>query len=350
VRFLRRFLRGAPEPVDNEARAAEGHAAVAMCWRGDASVPIADWHALSQHPDASDASTCDAYWTSAALQWLDAMRSHFDAGYPVARSAHFALFSAMDARESRLTLDVCERMRRRVLQALPGVAEDRGHGPHVALVFESIDDYYAYVGNYYATAGDYAMSSGMFIQHGYGHFVFVRSEIDAMEPVIAHELTHSLVAHLPIPAWLNEGVAVSTEKALLPHLADPRMALWTPRELEAKHAAFWNAQTIQEFWIGKSFLRPDEGNALSYDLGERLVRLLARDYATFATFMNAAGMDDAGLAAARDVLAVDLGDAVAAILGEGTWRPQPQSWSDGLERGQFRQPGNETGATMASRQ
>ena len=29
-----------------------------------------------------------------------------------------------------------------------------------------------------------------------------------------HEMTHGSVAHLPLPLWLNEGLAVNTERRL----------------------------------------------------------------------------------------------------------------------------------------
>src|SRR5207247_6744848 len=107
-----------------------------------------------------------------------------------------------------------ELTRKRVLQVLDGVASGDFSGKVCLLIFEDEDRYYQYVSNYYEDGGEYAFSGGMFLQRGYGHFVFVDSEIAVMEPTIAHELTHCLLQHLPLPAWLNEGTAVTTEHRL----------------------------------------------------------------------------------------------------------------------------------------
>lgn len=101
--------------------------------------------------------------------------------------------------------------------------------------------------------------------------------MSAIEPTIAHELTHYLLQHLPIPAWLNEGIAVNTEHRLSP----PGRPLYTPDEMHEKHLAFWDETTIQEFWSGKSWRRPDEGNSLSYDLAVHFVAMSSRDFAAF---------------------------------------------------------------------
>ena len=107
-----------------------------------------------------------------------------------------------------------------------------------------------------------------------------------MEPIIAHELTHCLLAPLKIPAWLNEGTAVNMEKQLCPGAVDRHRGIFVHREAARRRAEFWNAETIQEFWSGKSFNRPDEGCSLSYELAEELTKLIARDYTLYRSYMN----------------------------------------------------------------
>ncbi len=97
--------------------------------------------------------------------------------------------------------------------------------------------------------------------------------------------------------------------------------------MAAKHAAFWNEHTIQEFWTGHSFLRPDDGNLLSYDLAERMTRLLsAEDYARYAALLQAARAEDGGIGALRDAFGLDPGDVAAEVLGTGPWQAQPSTW------------------------
>jgi hypothetical protein len=108
--------------------------------------------------------------------------------------------------------------------------------------------------------------------------------------------------------------------------------------MAAKHAAFWNAETIQEFWSGKAFRRPDEGNVLSYDLAKRITARAANGDAAFRAFVRAAHVDDGGLAA-QAALGYPLEHLILAMLGEGEWAPDPPRWREGVERGQFRQHG-----------
>ena len=174
----------------------------------------------------------------------------------------------------------------------------------------------------------------MYINAGCGHFVTVKSDLRAIEPVIAHELTHSCLSHLPIPAWLNEGLAVNTEQRLSPSGAP----LLTPQQMHDKHLSFWKETEIQEFWSGQSFLRNDDANMLSYDLARIMVAQLSRDWPTFRSFVLAADLRDAGADAALQHLGLDLGAVACALLENeptAAWAPRPDAWQKSPERGAF---------------
>lgn len=150
----------------------------------------------------------------------------------------------------------------------------------------------------------------MFLSAGCAHFVTVQSDVRWIEPVIAHEMTHAGVSHLPLPTWLNEGLAVNTER----RLAGTLPARHTPLELHAMHREFWGEEEIQEFWSGKSFFRTDDGNMLSYDLARILVEQFAKDWPRFKAFVLAAHERDGGAEAARCYLDVSLGECVSLLL------------------------------------
>jgi hypothetical protein len=270
-------------------------------------------------------------WSSVAASWLDKLRSALGGSYGVSSSNHFLLLSGGSEREAKLFLDYAEKTRKRILHLLDGIASDGGYGKSCVMAFADIDAYYEYVANYYPAEGEYAFSSGMYINDGYGHFVYVAAEMVAIEPIIAHELTHMQLTHLPLPAWLNEGLAVNTENILSPRFGSH----FTPAEMRSKHGAFWNEQTIQEFWSGKSFLRADDGNLLSYDLAKQLTTLISQNRASFVNFANAADMFDSGQQAADDHLGIPLEHAVSHLLGAGNWRPEPSLWGYPPERGGF---------------
>lgn len=332
MKFLQRLFgpRVTSAPLSRPASATN------LLWRMDASLPIPDWEAYHERaPVAANDAELHVWWGAVAHGWVDALQASLGAGsHAVAWSESFLLLSAMPARQNQLVLQVCERIRRHILRVLDGTASAEGFGPIVVLVLADAETYYRYIANY-GDSDAQALSGGVFIDGGYGHFVTVSNQVDELEPILAHELTHCLLRHLPLPTWVNEGLAVCCEHGLVPHTGDPRYALYTPGEMAARHAGFWTAETIQQFWSGKSFLRPDIGNSLSYDLAERLVQRFARPGKPLRDFLLAVDAADGGAAAARDWFGLELEQLVTGVLGPGPWAPQPELWASGVEHGQF---------------
>lgn len=305
-----------------------------LVFREGATLPIVAWDALdAQVPQSDDPKVLDAFWTAVACTWLQKLKQALGDGYNIVESERFLLISSLAPRPAQVMLDYAEKTRRRILMLLEGIAHDTESGKVCILVFRDVDTYYQYVSNYYPSDGEFAQSGGMFLQFGYGHFVFTEADMLQMEPTIAHELTHCLMQHLPIPAWLNEGIAVNTEHRLSPPIGRP---LETPAELQQMHLAFWNESTIQEFWSGKSWNRAGDSNKLSYDMAANLVRLAAADRNAFRAFANSANLADSGTSAAANTLGYPIEHLAEAVLGEGPWAPQPERWKDGVEHGQFR--------------
>ena len=323
---------GKPEAATPAASPEPPLPAPPLVFRQGMSFPIVDWDAMDAHaPATEDLALLDRFWSVTARAWLEAMAAKLGPRFAIRESDHFLLLGAIEDRRARAVLDYLEKSRKRIHMVLDGIARDGEMGKVCVLIFEDHDQYYEYVSNYYPDGGEYSLSAGMFLQYGYGHFVFVQGELSGIEPTIAHELTHCLVQHLPIPAWVNEGIAVSTEHRLSP----PGRPLQTAEEMHRKHRAFWNEATIQEFWSGKSWLRPGDSNMLSYDLAVHLVGIASRDFARFRDFANAADQADGGDAAAREHLGYPVAHLAEAVLGEGPWAPDPSKWQQGVERGQF---------------
>jgi len=335
LKHLTRLFARPPTAQTAPAAATLPRIPVQMHWLADTQLPIPDWQRIGEgEPAGLEGGAMHAYWTSAALNWLEASNEALGSHYRIKESQDFLLLSNLEDRPAQVFLATCQRMLARITRSLGELADDSGWGKYVVMVFEDSEDYYAYISHYYPEGGEYAMSSGMFIQAGYGHFVMPLEAIDAMEPVIAHELTHCLLTHLPIPAWLNEGLAVNTEQTLFPQLAAPSAQLYFPHEVAAQHAAYWNADSIQAFWSGKSFLHADDGNRLSYDLAKKITALAARNETAFRAFVAHAHMQDGGLAAEHH-LGYPIANLLEAVLGDGPWQPRPETWNEGVERGQF---------------
>lgn len=177
------------------------------------------------------------------------------------------------------------------------------------VLFDDQETYYRYASHAYAEPGEYATSGGMYIDQPFGHFIAVKAEITALELVIAHEMTHASLAHLPLPLWLNEGLAVNTEH----QLTRQPPPLYSPQELHARHRKHWTPQRIKAFWSGEAF-HDAESQLLAYDLARILVEQLSSDWPRFARFACVASVEDSGARAARDLLGIELGECVRALL------------------------------------
>ncbi len=279
-----------------------------------------DWKSISEEI-GNDGShdELNSAWDRECRSWLSAILEHLNGGYRLYETDNFIVLSDESPRYLNVFGAFLERMLQRILARLEGVASDEGYGKHVAMLFADEDQYYDYVSIFYPEDGEFGLSSGVFINEGYGHFAFPSQDISFAEPIAAHELTHACLAHLNIPIWLNEGIAVVMEEVLAG--ASP----YVDRELIAHHRSYWNNSTIQKFWSGESFHFADEGQELSYSLAQILVRNMSKNYDNFKRFCLAASAEDAGKSAALSFIGVSLHDFVEVLLGDGDWNP-----SDGL--------------------
>ena len=276
-----------------------------------------DWAAIadSMPPELSDEEQ-QQLWLIECKKWLGSIADEFGGSYRIAESENFLILSDESDRYVDVFSSFLERTLKRILKTLNGIAADDGFGKHVAVIFKDSDEYYRYVSLFYPEEGEFGMSAGMYINEGYGHFIFPSQDITYAEPTAVHELTHACLSHLPIPLWLDEGLAVLMEDALAGN------HLYLDQEIVSRHQAFWNLQTIQEFWSGDSFSRIDEGQELSYNLAHVLVRNLVQNFEVFAQFCNLANYSDAGEQAAQEVLGCSLAHLVGSFLGEGDFKPR----------------------------
>lgn len=297
--------------------------------------PFLDWVVVQRWIDTINPDSQASAWASCERAWLEHLSAALGHTYGLREEGSTILLSTLEPNVAHATLNFLGKTLQRIIRLLDGIAQSPEWGKDILVVFDDDDSYYKYVSHYYPEAGEFAGSSGMYINVGCGHFVTVKADLRAVEPVIAHELTHSCVSHLPLPAWLNEGLAVNTEYRLCP----PGPAIFTPQQMHEKHLQFWGDVEIQEFWSGKSFLRNDDGNMLSYDLARIMVSQMSEDWSSFRSFVLAANFVDAGTTAASFHLGIDLGAVVCALLERepgSAWAPDPSTWHEAPERGAFR--------------
>lgn len=254
-------------------------------------------------------------WLIECQSWLGVVANKFGEDYQINETQNFLIMSNETSRYVELFSSFLERTLKRILTSLDGIASDEGYGKHVAMIFQDVEKYYSYVEMFYPEEGEFGLSSGMYINEGYGHFVFPSQDFDYAEPIAVHELTHACLSHLPLPLWVNEGLAVLMEDVLTGN------NLYIDKEIVLRHQQYWNENTIQDFWSGDSFQSSDEGQELSYHLAHILIKNISGDFPRFVKFVNHTHFNDAGESAAVEVFDVSLRDIAASFLGEGSWKP-----------------------------
>jgi hypothetical protein len=296
-------------------------------WFSDShGFPQPDWNAIAEWIERSvPEADHDGAWEQCARSWLQRLVSRLGEGYTVAESPNFRFLSDLPAESRRSKLLFLEDARRRMRDVL-GEALSAAEGKHVVLRFSAIEDFDAYISHFHPD-GEFGGTSGTFLRTGYPHIAYPQVWSDQPDaPVLVHELAHNLMAHLPIPSWLNEALAMAFEADIAGTPLPP-----LTRELAGQHRDYWTATTIQEFWSGRAFSSV-EAQELAYSLSRVMLNLIYTELRPsrqeFRAFVQSATWDDAGAAAAEKHLDIPLENIVAAFLGPGEWRPQPDHWSD----------------------
>jgi hypothetical protein len=298
----------------------------------------ADWNVVREWIQSNVApENLDTAWSEAARCWVNKLREDLGGEYFVLESPQTILLSAQPEDTARWMLEYAGRAVVTIKAQLGDIAWQGAYGKDIVIVFSDDDDYYQYI-SHHTPDGEQAASGGVCIHSGYTHIAIPwRDELDAANAII-HELSHDCVAHLPLPLWLNEAVAVTLEKAVAPtprglgESAQQAISaaaidwrapiMWD--ELAERHFDFWNETNIQEFWAGTSYHVPGDSNELSYSLAQVLLKLITErtNPVAFRDFLRNARQDDAGQTAAMDILGIELGELAGTFLGPGDWRPK----------------------------
>ena len=284
--------------------------------------PRPNWSAIYEHVE-KEYQSHDQHelWCDITQTWMLKLLGRLSSDYALHESDNFYLVTSENKKYVSEFQKYLERTLKKIVNNLPGIAIDEGYGKYVVLIIDDIDQYYSYLTYFNRSEGEFGLSSGVFLNDGIGHFAFAHQELSYAEVIAAHEMTHALLAHLPIPAWLNEGIAMLMENGLT-----GSSPLIMNAEIIGRHNKFWGNAEIQTFWNGKSFSQANEGQELSYHMAQFAVKSLTDNYALFSKFVNKAHYSDGGESAAIDIYEGSLGGLIAPILGENNWAPNPKTW------------------------
>jgi hypothetical protein len=282
------------------------------------------WMIISQAIEARvpEAHRVEA-WKDAALQWVCLLRAELGGGYWIQQGKNAILLSSLAPEKVKRLLKLSSSAYKEITYNLAHLAWEGWPGPQVILIFSEPDDFQSYLAAFFRE-GQVPPLQGVQLHKGYPHVALIwTTEQDAMGTLV-HELSHNCLTHLPLPLWLNEGIAVTLQRGILWSRQHTLRSLFTGppewRNLVGQHRQHWNEQAIQEFWAGTSFYH-DSLVAVSYSLAEALVQRLSTRRALFLAFVHHARCEDAGQLAAIEWLGVRLEETVATLLGPGKWCP-----------------------------
>lgn len=277
-----------------------------------------DWEALVKAIGDRPESEQSELWNAIPVAWMGEVATALGEEYWLVQQGQVLLLTDEEPQHAVVTLREIHRVRRRILDALAGIATDYEHGAHVILCFNNADGYYRYCDA--VSTSHVPSSGGIFFNRGYSH-IAVNALVGSPMCVLSHEMAHSMVAELPLPLWLNEGPAMMMESHIT---GSTQFAL--DAELMERHADFWNGDRIQGFWTGEIWGEDGLAQELSYSLAAKLLEHVTHatpspKQASFREFVLAADWEDAGDGACRKVLGLSLGKLAARFLGPGNWAP-----------------------------
>ena len=256
-------------------------------------------------------------WRDVVIQWLERLRSALGTNFLPAESKHFFLLCKRKPNERESILKFVEAIKNSIQRILHGLTLKEAYGKHVIIIFEEPDDYYRYI-SYFFSDGQHPMSGGVFLKKGYAHIALPRFNVRNNRTVLAHELAHNALMTLPVPLWLDEGVAQILEMQFSNYSGT---GFDHDLDLIDKHRTYWSTETIQKFWSGESF-RAEESVELSYSLAKILLNLISSEKGDFKNFLQTAHYRDAGEAAFAASYGKNLGDLATIFLGPGDWSPR----------------------------
>ena len=295
------------------------------------AIPRPDWPAINAWMrDSVTPEYVDEASGQITRHWLSRLAAALGKSYAITTSEHFFLVSADDEKSRLQTLDFLEKAHAYVMHGLGDPARKVDQRQQAFVRLASADEFYA-VATSIDSDGAFADAVSAFFPQGSVPFSYIGSTLFSEGPALARAVADHLLTSLPLPAWVHHATAV----LFAVDLAGGRSFPLLHDELVTEHYARWNAETIQDFWSGKSFSN-EVCQGLSQSLAEVLTDVILRevrpDPETLRRFLCQANKRDAGEAAALNNLEVGLGEIASVFLGDGDWSPKPAIWKTNEEQ------------------
>lgn len=283
-------------------------------------LPHPNWLAIQMWlDDVAHGTEHDAAIEQITAHWLKRLATALGGGHLFYETEnHFFI----TAREPKPTVKLLNEARAHVLKTLGKAAGIRHIRKLIILRLGTADAVWSV---WESLQTDSALAS-RFFRPGAWPLIFceTRNASDERWRMVGKEIDHVLT-YLPLPYWLLVAFAQSLQVDLL----GGRFAVLT-EETHALHQQCWTAQSIQDFWSGKTFF-DDEWASLSYSLAPVLLDIIRRelrpDFAKLQRFIQTANYKDGGESAAQRFFGIGLGEIAGVFLcDEVDWTPRPHTW------------------------
>ncbi len=260
--------------------------------------------AWAESGGADGATRTDRLKALVAL-WLDRVRDELKRDYRRWRHADVEGLAPLEGNIAPRLAAIGDAASRRVPHYLRGLVEGRDAGPVALVALAGQKDYYTFIDPFQPREGEFATSGGVYI--GGAPLPIIAMPIDgakfAMEWVVAHEMTHHVLADLNLPVWIEEGLTQMMEEAV----GGKPYASLTLNDIR-DHREYWDERSLERYFAGGSFSHahgPEQ--RLAYQLSEAIVRTQMADRPKmFLRFMREACGTEDGREAARSVLGCEL--------------------------------------------
>lgn len=306
-------------------------AEILQSMKSEAGMCFPDWERVgeevrSRFPEERH----DEVWGHVERFWLFSLQQVLGKGYAMEESENFVIVAKDGKRRIKRACKAYEKTLVKMRQFLGELGESDLCGKIVLLFLENRNVYDRYFDGV-AAGEEVAYLSGAEVIVGIKHMVFDEVDYAAAKPLVVGNLTSKLTSGLELPIWLESAL----DARMVSQFSDSQVSRISANEYEL-HEGFWSAETIQDFWCGRTWDQSWDSQPLSISLANMLWQKMELDLEALQEelieFIDKADVGDAGEAAFIKVFEHSLGDLVSSFLGDGDWAPKPEVWAaEGFE-------------------